>query len=416
MDHATVLPAPQASATGATGPSDPPGSLRRVSAQIGARDLHEQGINGAGVTVAVVDTGIAPVSAFGDPGKVAAVVDLTPEASMPSLRHRDGFGHGTHMAGIVAGRTDAGVDGGFAGIAPGAGLVSVKVGDRHGAVDVSQVIDAIGRVVAHREELGIRVLSLSYGTDSEQPYEVDPLAAAVERAWQAGVVVVVAAGNAGPGAPRLDNPASDPFVIAVGGAELGADGWAPLADTSAGDGLRDPDVAAPGRSIESLRAPGSRADRLHPEGYVDGLRFKGTGSSQAAAVVAGAVALLLEARPSLTPDEVKSLLRSTAHPLGHERRLGRGLIDVAAAAVAPMPPDSAQPWAPSNGSGSLEASRGSRHVIVDGQVLVGEVTWTGTSWVGRSWNGAGWNGAGWNGAGWNGAGWNGAGWNGDSWT
>ncbi|MGF1663744.1 MAG: S8 family serine peptidase, partial [Kineosporiaceae bacterium] len=425
MEHATVLPAAPTSTADDAGPAEPVGSLRLVSAQIGAADLHEGRITGAGVTVAVVDTGIAPVAALGDHDKIAALVDLTPEATMPSLRHRDGFGHGTHMAGIVAGRGCDGVDDGFAGIAPGAGLVSVKVGDRHGAVDVSQVIDAIGWVVAHREELGIRVLSLSYGTDADQPYEVDPLAAAVERAWQAGIVVVVAAGNAGPDASRLDNPASDPFVIAVGGAELGTDGWVPLADTSAGDGVRNPDIAAPGRSIESLRAPGSRADRLHPEGYVDDLRFKGTGSSQAAAVVAGAVALLLEARPSLTPDEVKSLLRTTARPLGHEQRLGRGLVDVAAAVVAPVPPDSLQTWAPSDGSGSLEAARGSRHVIVDGEVLVGEFTstptgsartaWSAPPLNGVSWNGVSWNGVSWNGVSWNGVSWNGVSWNGVSW-
>jgi serine protease AprX len=421
MNHTTVLPATPVPARELRDSVEPIGSLRSVTEQVGARDLHERGITGAGVTVAVVDTGVAPVPALGDPDKVVALVDLTPEASMPSLRHRDGFGHGTHMAGIVAGRArptgapdqDAR---GFSGVAPGAGLVSVKVGDRHGAVDVSQVIDAMDWVVAHRDELGIRVLSLSYGTDSEQPYEVDPLAAAVERAWRAGIVVVVAAGNAGPDAARLDNPASDPFVIAVGGAERSADGWLPLADTSSGDGLRDPDIAAPGRSIESLRAPGSLADRRHPEGYVDELRFKGTGSSQAAAVVAGAVALLLEARPSLTPDEVKALLRSTARPAGHERRLGRGIVDVAAAAVAPVPPGSTQRWPASDGSGSLESSRGTRHVIVDGQVLVGEVTWTGTSWVSGAWSGSAWSGSAWSGSAWSGSAWSGSAWSGSAWS
>ena len=415
MEHTAVLPAP-ALVTERAVPSGAVGSLQRVAAQIGAWDLHERGITGSGVVVAVLDTGIAPVAGLGAEGKVVALVDLTPEATMPSLRYRDGFGHGTHMAGIVAGQATGAAPvgdeaaGGFAGIAPGAGLVSVKVGDRHGSVDVSQVIEGIDWVVAHRDALGIRVLSLSYGTDSDQPYGIDPLAAAVERAWRAGIVVVVAAGNAGPDAGRLDNPATDPFVIAVGGAERGPDSWAPLADTSSGDGLRDPDVAAPGRSIVSLRAPGSHADRNHPEGYIDEHRFKGTGSSQAAAVVAGAVALLLQARPSLSPDEVKALIRSTARPLGHERQLGRGLIDMAAAAVAPIPSDSAQPWVPSDGSGSLEASRGSRHVIIDGHVLVGEVTWTGASWM-SGWNGSGWNGSGWNGSGWNGSGWNGSGWN-----
>jgi len=235
MDHTTALRAGRSTAA-AESAADLPGSLAHVVDAIGATDLRRQGVTGAGVTVAVVDTGVSPVAALTVPGKIVGSVDLTPEAVMPSFRTRDGHGHGTHMAGIVAGRTAFGTErgaadlGGFAGVAPDAGLVAVKVGDRHGTVDVSQVIDGIDWVVAHRDEFRIRVLSLSYGTDSDQPYGVDPLAAAVERAWHAGIVVVVAAGNAGDDSPRLDNPATDPFVIAVGGAQPDGGSWSPLAD------------------------------------------------------------------------------------------------------------------------------------------------------------------------------------------
>ena len=103
------------------------------------------------------------------------------------------------------------------GVAPDAGLVSVKVGDNTGAIDVTQMIAAVDWVTEHADELDIRVLNLAYSSGSLLPYRADPLAAAVERAWRAGIVVVVAAGNGGNDANRLASPARDPYVIAVGG-------------------------------------------------------------------------------------------------------------------------------------------------------------------------------------------------------
>ncbi len=130
------------------------------------------------------------------------MVDLSLEADVPEARYLDTYGHGTHMAGIAAGRSpgaDLRTEHGFLGVAPDARIVSIKVADNTGAVDVTQVIAGIDWVVQHRNEgdLNIRVLNLSYGTDSKQGYQIDPLAAAVERAWDAGIVVVVAAGNDG---------------------------------------------------------------------------------------------------------------------------------------------------------------------------------------------------------------------------
>jgi subtilisin family serine protease len=186
----------------------PLGSMYHVVDQIGARDLWEDGITGEGVNVAVIDTGITPVAALSEPDKIVAVVDLSAEAQVSEAKYLDTYGHGTHIAGIIAGRTP-GADPAlaeehpewFMGVAPDAGLVSVKVGDNTGAVDVTQMIAAVDWVTEHADELDIRVLNLSYSSGSLLPYRAI-LAAAVERAWRRHRRVV-AAGNGGNDANRL---------------------------------------------------------------------------------------------------------------------------------------------------------------------------------------------------------------------
>ena len=172
---------------------------------IGADDLWTAGITGRGVDVALVDTGVAPVQDLAGPGKVVNGPDLSFESQSPDLRYLDTNGHGTHMGGVIAGQDD----GEFTGIAPDARLVSVKVGAASGATDISQVIAAIDWVVQHRNDdgLNIRVLNLSFGTDGAQDYLLDPLTYAVDVAWRKGIVVVVGAGNRGPGATRRPPPA-----------------------------------------------------------------------------------------------------------------------------------------------------------------------------------------------------------------
>jgi serine protease AprX len=407
------------------------GSLYNVVDQIGARSLWTQGYTGQGVNVAIIDTGVSPAAALSGADKVVAMVDLSGESGDPATRFLDTYGHGTHLAGIIAGR-DPGANPAlaaahpewFLGVAPGAGIVSVKVAGRNGAVDVSQVIAGVDWVVQHAAQLNIRVLNLSYGTDSTQPYTIDPLAFAVERAWKAGIVVVTAVGNDGKAARELSMPARDPYVIAVSAAEQKNKKWKVPAWASSGDTVRSPDLAAPGASIVSLRAPGSFADVEHPEGFVSPTLFKGSGSSQAAAVVSGAAAVLLSARPTLTPDQVKRLLTATANGKAitpsAAKFSGSGLLDVAKAATTATP-QATQNWPMSTGLGSLEASRGSAHLLINGTVLQGEVTilgtpWNGASWAGASWAGASWAGASWAGASWAGASWAGASWAGASWA
>ena len=405
------------------GVTAPPVPLDVVTDAIGADELWRSGITGDGVDVAVIDTGMVPVTGLADPGKVVNGPDLSFDSQSDGHRYLDGFGHGTHMAGIIAGNDGAAGD--FRGVAPGARLVNVKVGASDGAVDVSQVIAAIDWVVQHRDDDGmnIRVLSLSYGTDGTQDHLLDPLAYAVEVAWRHGIVVVVGAGNDGTDWPSLVNPATNPHVIAVGAADLHAtasrsdDTVAPF--SSRGTTARHADLVAPGVSIASLRNPGSVIDELHPEAVVDERFFRGSGTSQATAVAAGAAALLLDARPSLTPDGVKALLTSTATPVADAtaQDQGAGLLDVRQAARASASSAaSPQTWAYGSGTGSLELARGSVHVFDVGDPLEGEQDIFGRPWDGSAWAPAALAGTTWSDGTWNGSEWTGSCWCGDSWT
>ncbi len=442
-DPAVAWVTPDASVTLSHAPTaDPslgPGSMTHVADTIGARPVWKDGVSGAGVDVAVIDSGVVPVDGLRAPGKVVNGPDLSFESGNDEARYLDTYGHGTHMAGIIAGRDDAVASpvrsaghSRFVGVAPDARVVNLKVADAGGATDVSQVIAAIDWVVQHGRSngLNIRVMNLSFGTDGVQDYRVDPLAHAVEQAWHRGVVVVAAAGNDGFGDTRINNPAYDPYVVAVGGSDgmgtIPADDDVVAPWSSRGDAVRGPDLVAPGASVVSLRDAGSQLDREHPGARLGERFFRGSGTSQAAAVVSGAAALLLQQRPGLTPDQVKALLTSTARPLaGAPVGQGAGTLDVSAAAAAPTP-TSVQDWPRSRGTGSLELSRGSTRVAKDGVPLVGETsvfltTWSATGWLtglllGTTWSGGSWTGNSWTGNSWTGGSWTGNSWTGNSWT
>jgi serine protease AprX len=369
---------------------------------------------GDGVTVASIDTGVTPTPNLA--GRLLARVDLTSE--------RDGidrFGHGTHMAGVIAGNGTTTLEA-YEGAAPEAGLVSVKVAGWDGATDVSTVIAGLQWVVSNRARFGIRVVNLSWGTDATQGYGVDPLDRAVERAWAAGLVVVVSAGNQGPAAGTIAKPADDPYVITVGAADT--NGTAnPRDDTvaafsSAGptaDGLAKPDILAPGVSIVSDRAPNSTVDAFRPAARFGPTMFKGSGTSQAAAVVAGVAARMLDVDPTLTNDEVKGVLMATADPRLAGPGAGAGVIDAAAATVAVTPPKKGPapvlPVAnaglkPSAGTGSIEGSRGTLHVYSDldgdgaADPIQGEVDALGRAWDPAAYAAAAWTATTWEGAAW----------------
>jgi serine protease AprX len=597
--------------------------------------------NGSGITVAVLDTGIRPVPDLA--GRILASADFTSEGD-----GLDRYGHGTHMAGIIAGNgTSSG--GTWTGVAPKAKLVSVKVAGADGSTDVSVVIAGLQWVVANREQFNIRVLNLSFGTDSLQSYLVDPLNYAVEQVWFSGIFVAVAAGNGGPMSDTINKPADDPYVVSVGAANLngtsvrsddfvaefssrgasaveetsegvaflvidedsidngnapnyfsdvavndhiakvglrkelsyfnanlgstitlhtgkvGDEGWfAPRAipaewsgagptqdglrnfvgnpalpyphgvgpglgsgndperlldkvpdvtplrtpglealegtvlcavvydgdvsinydplngslkganlgtvavrvksmsavtgssdrlpkaevtildsettcggslelfsseETSSSAVLEKPDLLAPGISIVSNRVVGSTVDLAHPLAAVSDHYMKGTGTSQATAIISGVAALMLQARPSMTPNAAKATVNGTAgdgtatQPGG-----GDGLVNARDAvwaayqgAYSRLPAN--QNLTPSSGTGSLEASRGSFHIEVDmdgdGAVepLEGEIGfgWAEGSWSAGSWRAGSWRAGSWRAGEWSAGSWRGAEWTAGSW-
>jgi len=394
------------------------------------------GIDGTGVTVAVIDTGVAHVEDLGE--RVVARVDFTPGGAGD-----DEYGHGTHLAGVIAGN-GAASGGKWRGVAPGAQIVSVKVAGPDGSTDVSVVIAALQWVVTHRAQYGIKVLNLSFGTDSVQPYALDPLNAAVERAWAAGITVVVSSGNRGPG--TINKPGDDPFVITVGAVDVHQtadrrdDEVAPFSSSAlTQDGFEKPDVVAPGTTIVATRDEGSTIDQLHQDAVVDDNYFKGTGTSQAGAVVSGVAALLYQANPSLKPSAVKSILMgSTFRAAQYRSGGGSGMIDAAGALQSIGSGD----WAntgliKSLGAGSLEGSRGHFHVYTDlnhdGQpdLVIGEqdvlsaswdsTSWSSTSWSSTSWSSTSWSSliaenSGWTSNSWSSNSWSGMYWNSNSWS
>ena len=443
------------------GPTGTAGDMTNVAKLTGATTFWRNGYSGQGVDVALLDSGVLPVEGMLTSNKLVIGPDLSLESQTPTLEDLDTFGHGTHMAGIIAGRdsgstpsTYATDNGRFLGMAPGSRIVSIKLADAQGNTDVSQVIAAIDWVVAHAKDPGmnIRVLNLSFGTDSTQDYRLDPLAHAAEVAWTSGIVVVVSAGNGGGTTTGLANPAYDPAVLAVGavntqGTTDRSDDRVPAFSQrgAVAEGKRAPDLVAPGSSIVSLRAPGSFVDIMHGDtGTLNGRFFKGSGTSQAAAVVSGAAALLLSQRPWLRPDQLKDILRRSAYdvPEAGIDAEGAGGLDLSAAyATSSRAVAAALVHA---GGGSLDKSRGTKKVKKNGVTLTGEqdifgapadtgalaeaevagtagATWAGGQWagsplLGATWAGTKWSGATWAGTKWSGATWAGATWAGATWA
>jgi serine protease AprX len=294
------------------------------------------------------------------------------------------------------------------------------------------------------------VINLSYGTNSTQSYGVDPLAYAVEQAWKHGIVVVAAAGNSGyqrgNNAPGLADPAYDPFVLAAGASDSNGtadthdDGVASFSASSAGCGsCKNPDVLAPGAHLQGLRVPNSWIDSNHPEGLIDQRYFRGSGTSEAAAILSGAVALVLQKYPTMSPDLVKRFFQTNALKLASFDSQAQGSGEIRLGSMSTATPQwsyTGQNFANATGSGSLELSRGQDHVTRDGVTLTGEKdifgrgfdaakltqaeaagsTWSGGDWNGSTWSGSTWSGSTWSGSTWSSASWSGSTWSSASWS
>jgi serine protease AprX len=297
------------------------------------------GVNGQGIGVAIVDSGISPHAALTN--KVVANVSLI--SGDPSVL--DAFGHGTHVAGIIAGNANAAssVTSLFnGGIAPGVQLVNVRVLGADGVGRTSDVIAGIQWAIANRARYNIRIINLSLGHPVMEPSATDPLCEVVADAVQAGMVVVAAAGNDGvaPDGSRIlggiNSPGNSPWAITVG--SLNTWGTAKRNDdtittySSRGparfDGTVKPDIAAPGNKIVSLEASGSYIPSaysyLHRAGNGNNSYMQLSGTSMAAPMVSGGVALLLQGSPNMSPSQVKMALQAGATYMPDAGLMGAG--------------------------------------------------------------------------------------------
>jgi serine protease AprX len=302
------------------------------------------GLTGRGVGVAVIDTGIdgnlPDFRGASGNSRVIATAVTNPGAHTVM----DTYGHGTHVAGIIAGNSEYRnssdpLRGKFAGVAPDANLVSIKVSDDSGNATVLDVIYGLQFAVDHQKTYNIRVVNMSLDSTTPQSYKLDPLDAAVESAWFHGLVVVVAAGNRGDAPDAVQYaPANDPYVVTVGAVDTNgtisprddviAD-WSSRGTTQ--DGFDKPDVSAPGAHIVSVLAPNSTFASQCPSCIVDGQYISAGGTSMAAPMVSGLVADMLQLHPNWTPAEVKGSLIS---PL---TKSNRDIDEVSALAAVLMP-------------------------------------------------------------------------------
>ena len=384
---------------------------------IGATEVWQAGDTGQGVGVAVLDSGIdnQDPAAFG--ARVTARVDLVDPAHPAA---GDPAGHGTHVAGIVAANRSFPSP----GVAPDASLVSVRVLDEGGHGRVSRVIRGLEWVIAHKNQLGIRVVVMALGAPAVSSYHEDPLAAAAEMAWRSGLVVVVAAGNDGPTARTITTPGFDPLVLTVGAAdESGTSAtrddvipsWSSEGPTL--DGLAKPDVVAPGRKIVSARVPGSTIDLSMPTHVEGPLTFRLSGTSEATGVAAGAATLLVAQRPHLSPDEVKALLTRSASKLQgvSASAQGSGEIDAARAFRTRTPEHAAQSARPSDGLLRLLFSLGPTELAEVLQVNGDRVNWDRVNWDRVNWDQVDWDRVNWDRVNWDRVNWDRVNWDRVNW-
>ena len=362
-------------------------------------------LRGWAVGVAVVDSGIAnhpDLNNYTGGSRVAQRVNFVPGASTPD----DYYGHGTHIAGAIAGlgQNSAGV---YIGVALEARLIDVRVMNDRGHGNTSNVVEGLQWIYNNRSAYNIKVVNLSLNSRIPESYNKSALNAALEVLWFNKIVVVVSAGNGGK--QRLYPPANDPFVITVGAVD--DKGTASIADDTlspfsaygmTSDGFLKPDLVAPGSNIVSvLASDDSNLVVANPSNTViapnNSRYFKMSGTSMAAAVVAGAVAVLLEDEPNLTPDQVKYRLRATARPFSGPEScaVGAGYLDIHAAV---------------NGTTTQSANTG---------IAASQRLWSGTepvTWGSVSWNSVSWNSVSWNSVSWNSVSWNSVSWNSVSWN
>lgn len=357
---------------------------------------------GQGIGVAVVDSGINPNGDLYTTMGVNRQVANVRYNSDYNRSHSDGYGHGTHVASIVGGDGSES-NGKYIGVAPMVNIINVKVSNDNGSATAKDVILGLQWVLQNKSQYNIRVVNMSLNSSVAESYHTSPLNAAVEILWFNGIVVVVSAGNQGNGA--IYAPANDPFVITVGATnDQGTTGLSDdiVASFSAygttSNGVQKPDLVAPGTNIIArLVNTNMGLASAHPTNLVNNHYFRMSGTSMAAPMVSGAVALLLQDEPTLTPDQVKYRLMTTANKTWagyNAATAGAGYLDIYAAVT---------------GTSTQSANTNQQ---------ASQLLWTGSNpvtWDSVNWNSVNWNSVNWNSVNWNSVNWNSVNWNSDYW-
>lgn len=305
-----------------------------ASPAVNAPQVWNSSDTGEGIGIAILDTGIYPHPDLTTPGRIVAFKDFVKGRTKPY----DDNGHGTHCAGDAAsnGFKSGGV---YTGPAPKANLIGVKVLNKLGSGLMSDIIAGIQWCIDNKDNYNIRVLSMSLGAKASSSYKDDPLCTAVEKAWDSGIAVCVAAGNEGPEEGTISSPGIDPRIITVGAIDdrntVGTSDDKIASFSSRGptiDGLAKPDLMAPGVNIVSLRTPKSYLDKSNKKARVGEWYTSLSGTSMATPVCAGVAALIIARYPDITPDELKVILVKTSRSLNNNvNDQGSGLIDALAA-------------------------------------------------------------------------------------
>lgn len=280
--------------------------------------LKKTGFTGKKVTIAVLDTGVYPHHDLVYPiNRIIAWADFINYQKAPY----DDNGHGTHVAGIIAGNGSSSF-GKYCGMAPEANLAVIKVLDQDGNGSLSAIIEGIDWCIKNKAKYNIKIINLSFGAVAQDSYRTDLLCRATSIAWKNGIVVCTAAGNDGPGAGTINTPGINPKVITVGNLDhrrtVIFDDDRVHPSSSRGptrDKIKKPDLLAPGTNIISLR-PGGGYRSL-------------TGTSMAASLVSGAIALILEKNPKLQPEQIKRILLKNARKIKQDlNEQGAGVLDL----------------------------------------------------------------------------------------
>jgi serine protease AprX len=302
------------------------GEGNRFGKALGQRNTHKELINavnagytGKGVTVAVLDSGVGQTESL----NVIQSLAINPTATSSE----DKYGHGTHVTGIISGKA---ID---TGVAPDANIINVKLGNDAGEIDELDLILGLQWVFDFKDQFNIKVVNLSVSSTVAQSYKDSPISAAVEQLWLNGVTVVTAAGNDRYNQGDINYaPANDPFVITVGALDganqtlpvkLQLAAWSKKGITS--DGVAKPELNAPGTKVTSYLPSANVTLAIeHPESVLNNKFLEMSGTSVATPIVTGAIALLLEANPALTPNQIKYILTQSAQPTATS---GSNIID-----------------------------------------------------------------------------------------